>query len=112
LTTPMRATLLLGILFLLPCLARGAEPASVVELAKKSRPSIVLITMSGRESSDNRLGTGFVISADGLIATNLHVIGEARPIAVQTSDGKKLAVTEIRAWDRNLDLAVLKVDGK
>jgi serine protease Do len=108
----MRATLLLGILFLLPCLARGAEPASVVELAKKSRPSIVLITMSGRESSDNRLGTGFVISADGLIATNLHVIGEARPIAVQTADGKKLAVTEIRAWDRNLDLAVLKVDAK
>ena len=28
--------------------------------------------------------------ADGLIATNLHVIGEARPIAVQTADGKKL----------------------
>lgn len=88
------------------------EPASVAALAKRARPSVVLITMSGRDSSDNRLGTGFVISADGLIATNLHVIGEARPIAVQTSDGKKLAVTEIRAWDRNLDLAVLKVDAK
>ena len=109
----MRFAILSGVLFLLPCVsALAAEPASVAELAKKARPSIVLITMSGRESSDNRLGTGFVISADGLIATNLHVIGEARPIAVQTSDGKKLAVTEIRAWDRNLDLAVLKVDGK
>jgi serine protease Do len=109
----MRAVILSGILSLLPFVsALAAEPASVAELAKKARPSIVLITMSGRESSDNRLGTGFVISADGLIATNLHVIGEARPIAVQTSDGKKLAVTEIRAWDRNLDLAVLKVDGK
>ncbi|MGI8980029.1 MAG: tetratricopeptide repeat protein [Pirellulaceae bacterium] len=109
----MRATILLGILSLLPYVSvQSAEPASVAELAKKARPSIVLITMSGRESSEGRLGTGFVISADGLIATNLHVIGEARPIAVQTSDGKKLAVTEIRAWDRNLDLAVLKVDGK
>ncbi len=109
----MRAIILLGFLSLFPYVsAFAAEPASVAELAKKARPSIVLITMSGRESSDSRLGTGFVISADGLIATNLHVIGEARPITVQTSDGKKLAVTEIRAWDRNLDLAVLKVDGK
>jgi regulator of sirC expression with transglutaminase-like and TPR domain len=109
----MRSAILLGILSLLPYISvQAAEPASVAELAKKARPSIVLITMSGRESNDNRLGTGFVISPDGLIATNLHVIGEARPIAVQTSDGKKLAVTEIRAWDRNLDLAVLKVDGK
>ncbi|MBC7854757.1 MAG: tetratricopeptide repeat protein [Pirellulaceae bacterium] len=109
----MRAIILVGILSLLPYVsALAAEPASVAELAKKARPSIVLITMSGRESSDSRLGTGFVISEDGLIATNLHVIGEARPITVQTSDGKKLSVTEIRAWDRNLDLAVLKVDGK
>lgn len=109
----MRATILLGFVSLLPFVSVQAdEPASVAEIAKKARPSIVLITMSGRENSDNRLGTGFVISADGLIATNLHVIGEARPIAVQTSDGNKLAVTEIRAWDRNLDLAVLKVDGK
>ena len=109
----MRAIILLGFLSLFPYVsAFAAEPASVAELAKKARPSIVLITMSGRESSDSRLGTGFVISADGLIATNLHVIGEARPITVQTADGKKLAVTEIRAWDRNLDLAVLKVDGK
>lgn len=91
----------------------AAEPASVAELAKKARPSLVLITAAGRgESNDSRLGTGFIISADGLVATNLHVIGEARPIVVQTSDGKKLTVTEIRAWDRNLDLAVLKVDGK
>ena len=109
----MRAAIFVGILSLLPYVSvEAAEPASVAELAKKARPSIVLITMSGRESSDSRLGTGFVISADGLIATNLHVIGEARPITVQTADGKKLAVTEIRAWDRNLDLAVLKVDGK
>jgi regulator of sirC expression with transglutaminase-like and TPR domain len=109
----MRSAIFLGILSLLSDVSvLAAEPASVAELAKKARPSIVLITMSGRESSDNRLGTGFVISTDGLIATNLHVIGEARPIAVQMSDGKKLAVTEIRAWDRNLDLAVLKVDGK
>src|SRR6185295_6538510 len=109
----MRSAIFLGILSLLSDVSvPAAEPASVAELVKKARPSIVLITMSGRESTDNRLGTGFVISADGLIATNFHVIGESRPIAVQTSDGKKLAVTEVRAWDRNLDLAVLKVDGK
>src|SRR5678815_1321382 len=90
-----------------------SAPASVTDLAKKARPSLVLITAAGRgDANESRLGTGFIISANGLVATNLHVIGEARPISVQTSDGKKLTVTEVRAWDRNLDLAVLKVDAK
>ena len=111
------AAVLIALTLSTPALILADDPAPmsaapVAQIAKKARPSIVLITISGREGSDNRLGTGFVISADGLIATNLHVIGEARPIAVQTADGKKLTVTEIRAWDRNLDLAILKVDAK
>src|SRR5207248_2193240 len=56
------------------------------------------------------LGTGFVIDKNGLIATNLHVIGEARPVAVHTADGKPLTVKSIHASDRALDLAILRVD--
>lgn len=82
------------------------------QLADELKPSVVVITMQGRDGQQQGLGTGFIISADGLIATNLHVIGEARPMRVQTAEGKELPVTAVHASDRALDLAVLKVDGQ
>ena len=83
--------------------------ASVEQLAKRVRPSIVVVTFEGREGKQQGLGTGFVIDAAGLIATNLHVVGEARPISVQLADGSKHEVTEVTASDRAMDLAVLKI---
>src|SRR5207248_219485 len=46
------------------------------------------------------------------IATNMHVIGEARPITVQTSDGKRYEATTVHATDRGADLAVIRIDLK
>jgi len=106
---------LLGMLLLVfvRC-ASAVEPvavaASVKDLAAKVRPSIVVVTYAGRDGVQQGLGTGFVIDQGGLIATNLHVIGEARPIGVQTADGKSLIVKAIQASDRSLDLAILQVD--
>lgn len=88
------------------------QAASVVQLAEQARKSVVVITVSGRDGRQQGLGSGFVVSADGLIATNLHVIGEGRPISVQTADGKKFEVTEVHAFDRPLDLALIRVNAK
>src|SRR5262245_24374724 len=93
-------------------LAEDSAPQTVKALTAKVRPSIVVITYAGRDGNQQGLGTGFVIDKSGLIATNLHVIGEARPISVQTADGKSLAVKAIHASDRALDLAILKVDSE
>ncbi len=87
-----------------------AQAASVKELAAKVRDSIVVVTYAGREGNQQGLGTGFVIDKRGLIATNLHVIGEARPIEVRSAAGKKLPVKAVHASDRTLDLAILEVD--
>jgi serine protease Do len=109
------ATFSLSLLLLALCrCVLAADPsaaaASVKELAAKVRPSIVVITYAGRDGAQQGLGTGFVIDKSGLIATNLHVIGEARPIGVQTADGKSLVVKSVEASDRSLDLAIVRVD--
>lgn len=92
--------------------AKGDKTSSVEELAKKTRPSIVVITVRGRDGRQEGLGTGFVVSADGLIATNRHVLGEGRPLRVETADGKSHDVKAIHAADRKLDLAVLRIEAK
>jgi len=91
------------------CGADPAAPPSVEELAKRVRQSVVVVTFEGREGTQQGLGTGFVIDAAGLIATNHHVIGEGRPIAIQLADGSRHPVTEITASDRGLDLAIVRI---
>ncbi|GDY19912.1 hypothetical protein LBMAG56_12570 [Verrucomicrobiota bacterium] len=89
-----------------------AAPATktVVELAADARKSVVIVSHFGRDGKPDGVGAGFVISADGLIATSLHVIGEARPMTVQLHNGKTHDVTEVFAWDRKLDLAIVRID--
>jgi serine protease Do len=88
-----------------------APPAATVEeLARRLRPSVVVVSHFGRDGKEAGVGAGFVISSNGLIATSLHVIGEARPITVRLANGKEREVTEVHAWDRNLDLAVVRID--
>ena len=77
--------------------ANKADPAkSVADIAKSARKSLVVVLHTGRDGKQNGLGTGFVVAKDGLIATNLHVIGEGRPITVQFPDGKRHQVTGCR----------------
>ena len=90
-----------------------AKPsASVEKLNEQARKSVVVVTFTGRDGRQQGLGSGFIIEPNGLIATNLHVIGEARPIRVQLTDGKSFDVTSVHAYDRNLDLALIKIDAK
>ncbi len=87
-----------------------AAPKPVAELMKAAKPSVVTVIHAGRGDSKEGTGTGFVVGKN-LIATCLHVVGEARPVHVRLSDGTKLEVLAVHAWDRKLDLAVLRVKG-
>ncbi len=82
---------------------------SVEQLAESVRKSVVVIRVTGRDGRRLGLGTGFVVRPDGLIATNLHVIGEARPISVQLADGRRQEVVAVEASDRGLDLALIRI---
>lgn len=85
---------------------------TVQDLAEKVKPSIVVVTFDGRDGDRQGLGSGFIVESNGLIATNLHVIGEARPIQVQLHDGRKFDVVSIEATDKHHDLALLKIDAE
>lgn len=90
-----------------------ALPDKTVEmLAESAKKSVVVISISGRDGKQQGIGAGFIISKDGLIATNAHVIGEGRPISVQMKDGKEYPVVSVHATQRNADLAIIKIDHK
>jgi serine protease Do len=90
----------------------AAKGKTVEQLAEAAHKSIVVIVFAGRDGKQQGLGTGFVVGKDGLIATNLHVIGEARPINVQLSDGTRHDVVAVHASDRSMDLALIRIDAK
>ena len=114
----IRPLFMLYLLFAINSLVRADDVGSdttplvrsVAEVADEVRERVVVVTVEDREGRQGGLGTGFVVSADGVIATNLHVIGEGRSISVQLSDKRKFHVTEVLAWDRQLDLALLRID--
>lgn len=54
-------------------------------------------------------GSGFIVSADGMIVTNDHVVENASQITVSLADGRKFQARVVGA-DRVSDLAVLKID--
>lgn len=66
---------------------------------------------SSGESTAQGYGSGVIISADGLIVTNYHVIEDSDSVVV-TTEGDKEYTVEVLGTDASLDLAVLKIDAK
>jgi putative serine protease PepD len=88
------------------------DATQVTAVAAKASPSVV--TISVNSDSAGGTGSGVVLSADGYILTNTHVVtldgAVANPtISVQTNDGRLLTAT-IVGTDPISDLAVIKVD--
>jgi S1-C subfamily serine protease len=89
--------------------SRGVSDAA---LYKKWSPSVVLIV------TDDGLGSGAVISNDGKIITNLHVVGNNQNVGVifkPTQEGKEVyredaKIAKVIRADALTDLAILKID--
>jgi serine protease Do len=61
-----------------------------------------------REQEAQSLGSGFIISSDGLILTNAHVVDRADKITVRLTDKREFAAKVIGA-DKRTDVALLKI---
>jgi len=85
------------------------QSLSAEALAAQAAKSLVVIRSTDRTGGELGLGTGFVISSDGLIATAWHVIGDGREIRVELADGRSLPVTAVHASSSQMDLAIVRV---
>jgi len=63
-----------------------------------------------REFESNSLGSGFVVSTDGYILTNAHVVDQADEITVKFNDKREFKAKVIGA-DRRTDVALIKIEG-
>ena len=92
------------------------KPFSFAKAIKKASPSVVKITTfspNAKTSNDEAtlrivMGSGVIISSQGYIITNYHVISQAAEITVELSDGR-VAIAKVIGYDIETDLAVLKV---
>ncbi len=95
------------------------ESSAIIDAVKKVSPAVVSISTSttvqdffGQSFKQEGGGTGFIVTSDGLIVTNKHVVAETNTkYTVVTSDGVKYEATVI-AQDSLNDLAIISIDAK
>jgi len=56
-------------------------------------------------------GSGFIVSADGIVLTNAHVVADASKVTVRLTDGRDFDA-KVVGFDRKTDIAVLRIDAK
>lgn len=89
-----------------------ADLPATIAMISKSVLAISVTTTFGtppRTFTAEGAGTGFVLNANGIIATNAHVISGAQRITVTLMDGTEVLATVV-ATESAMDLAVLHVD--
>ncbi|MEK7548847.1 MAG: trypsin-like peptidase domain-containing protein [Patescibacteria group bacterium] len=97
------------------------ESSAIIEAAKKVQPAVVSVGSKGQAIRDvfglgiiqapEAAGTGFIVTSDGLIVTNKHVVAGFDTFTITTFDGKVLDA-KVVATDPLNDLALLKVEAK
>jgi S1-C subfamily serine protease len=102
--------------FSAPAVDRAAEDQKLLDAyshavtgaVRSAGPSVVHIQAQNKEGQGGS-GSGFLISPDGFVMTNSHVVHGAEKVVAQTPDGRQ-SRAEIIGDDPDTDLAVLRID--
>lgn len=89
--------------------ALALSSINVVQLVQEKSPAVVSLYQVDSQDHVQTQGTGFVISADGTVLTNAHVVAGGYRIRVKTAKGQEADARTVMV-DPFLDMAVLKVD--
>jgi serine protease Do len=93
------------------------ETADLTSVVATARQSVVTITADGVAASrfspfgqpTSGVGSGIIISSDGYILTNRHVVENSQTLSVELYDGRTFPATIVEQSNTN-DLALIKVD--
>jgi len=80
-------------------------------ISREANGSIVSIVMSDKDGHPIAQGSGFLISKDGHVVTNYHVIRNGRSAVIKFPDGTFFAVDGVLVSDEDRDVAIIKVHG-
>ncbi len=89
--------------------APSQDKLTVTEIAAQN-VAVVMIKTYDINHKPLGSGSGFIISADGKVVTNYHVIDYANSVEVITSDNRVFAVDSVLGYDTQRDIAVLKIN--
>ncbi|MBQ9097053.1 MAG: trypsin-like peptidase domain-containing protein [Clostridia bacterium] len=81
------------------------------EISQKCSPAVFYIEVYGFNGKVSGSGSGFFISPDGVAITNYHVVADSIYSKITTTDGKTYEDISIIDYDKENDLALLKIDG-
>jgi S1-C subfamily serine protease len=91
--------------------AQSTPRKDIPAIAKAANGAIVSIVMSDKDGNPLAQGSGFLVSKDGLVLTNYHVIAEGSSALVKLPDGAFYVVDGMVASDKARDVAVIKTHG-
>ena len=80
-------------------------------ISRQANGSIVSIVMSDKDGHPIAQGSGFLISIDGQVVTNYHVIKNGSSAVIKFPDGTFFAVDGVLDSDKDRDVAIIKVHG-
>ncbi len=100
-------------------LFRSSAPTDFIEAAKSSQQAVVFIRsliqvdngVLGGESSSSETGSGVIVSPDGYIVTNHHVVKDADEVEVMLNDNREFKA-QVVGNDPNTDLALIKIEAE
>jgi S1-C subfamily serine protease len=99
-----------GILGSTSVLTLAADNSATADLIDKVEPSVVRIDVTKGE--DKGVGSGYVVDADGLLATNFHVMVGATEATAVFKNGETAKILGTVLWDKKRDIAIVKIDKK
>ncbi len=93
-------------------LAQNDRQLRVADVVKRSTAGVVQIVVSDQAGNELGLGSGFIVSANGEIVTNYHVIEGAHLAIAKLANGSFFPIKGVLAADADTDLVLLKVEGR
>jgi S1-C subfamily serine protease len=89
----------------------GSGPADAAAIASRVDPGLVDVNVTVDYGAARGAGTGMVLSPDGVVLTNNHVIDGATSISVTDIGNGKTYRAQVAGYDRSKDVAILKLSG-